>query len=87
MAVKKGKRRLGFDPALAWWFLSRAQKEALRAERLRGRFGGTPEPMYWPQQDVGMSYVGIVGSHYTKRANDIVKGRFHAVVQEIMRRA
>jgi len=52
----------------AWWYLTRRQKEALKEQRMLGRFGGTGKPSYWPLQEAGMPEVGIKARRFVKES-------------------
>ncbi|MFA5937408.1 MAG: hypothetical protein WC822_06060 [Candidatus Paceibacterota bacterium] len=51
---------------MAWHFLDYYQKEALQEARAAGLFGGGPKPAYWPQQEAGMSLVGIRAQNFVR---------------------
>ncbi len=43
-----------FRSIFAWWYLTKAEKAALRAERMKGRFGGHAViARYWWLQETG----------------------------------
>jgi len=83
------RKRAGFDPKKAWWFLSEEEKGRLRAAREAGiaAVGGTTpyRAKYWFIQEKGMGEVGIRPQGYIATAIGRIRNRMGDTITRIIR--
>jgi hypothetical protein len=83
------RKRAGFDPKKAWWFLGEEEKQQLRAAREAGiaAVGGTSpyRAKYWFIHEAGMGEVGIRPQGYIARAVSRIRNRIGDTITRIIR--
>lgn len=83
------RKRAGFDPKKAWWFLPEEEKGQLRAAREAGIVavgGASPyRAKYWFIQEAGMEEVGIRPQGYIATAIGRIRNRIGDTVTRIIR--
>lgn len=72
----------------AWWYLSKRQKQSLKEQRAKGRFGGTPgKPTYWYLHEAGKKEVGINATHFMRKAQPRIRELVRQAVERATKRA